>query len=113
MHYGRNGHCKNGRYDGAEFGYELKSTNDFAYNHQVIKGASDKTRKQVDFEFYMSGFDLFVIFNENKNNQGIQEWVMVRDEGRVREIAKELQELNAAIDNSRLHPTIARGVRRN
>lgn len=100
------GEAKGGRYDGAAFGYELKSANDWSYNHQVTKGASAKTRAQVDFEFLMSGFDLFVIFNENKNTQGIQEWVVVRDENRVQEAKKELIELNKAVDNHRLHPQL-------
>lgn len=100
------GVAQTGRYIGAEFGYELKSANDFAYNNQVIKGASEKTRKQVDFEFLLSGFDVFVIFNENKNNQSINEWVIVRDEDRVKEIKEDLIELNAAVDNHKLHPQL-------
>lgn len=100
------GVVKQGRYDGADFGYELKSANEFAYQNQLIKGASDKTRNQVDFEFLMSGFDIFVIFNENKNNQSIQEWVIVRDESRVRKQKDTLDELNKAMDDHKLHPQL-------
>jgi hypothetical protein len=100
------GQVMQGRYDGAAFGYELKSANDFAYNNQVIKGASDKTRSQVDFEFLMSGFDIFVIFNENKNNQSIQEWVVVRDEDRVKKAKDDLVDLNKAVDTNHLHPQL-------
>lgn len=100
------GVAKVGRYAGAEFGYELKSTNENSYNWQVIKGATDNTRSQVDFEFMLSGFDVFVIFNENKNNQGTQEWVIIRDEDRVKEMRKDVKELNAAIDNMKLHPKL-------
>jgi hypothetical protein len=92
-----------GRYQGAEFGYELKSANEFSYQSQVVKGVSEQTRAQVDFEFLLSGFDIFVVFNENKNNQSIREWVIVRDEHRVRERAREIKDLNYAIDRERLH----------
>lgn len=100
------GVVKQGRYDGASFGYELKSANDWAYQHQVTKGAAEKTRLQVDFEFWLTGFDVFTIFNENKNNQGIQEWVVVRDNDRVRAISDMVDELNKAIDRERLHPQL-------
>ena len=100
------GIAKSGRYEGAEFGYELKSANEFSYNHQITKGAAEKTRMQVDFEFLLTGFDLFVIFNENKNNQGVQEWVFVRDEGRIKEVSKQLDELNTAVEYHRLHPQL-------
>ena len=100
------GVVKQGRYDGADFGYELKSANDFAYQNQIIKGASEKTRNQVDFEFLLSGFDIFVIFNENKNNQSINEWVIVRDEDRVKKARDDLIELNKAVDSHTLHPQL-------
>jgi hypothetical protein len=92
-----------GRYQGAEFGYELKSANDWAYGHQITKGVSEATRSQVDFEFLLTGLDLFVIFNENKNNQSINEWVILRDEERVYRMADQVKELNRAIDKQRLH----------
>lgn len=97
------GVAKSGRYQGASFGYELKSTNEFAFQNQLVKGVSEKVRKQVDFEFLMTGLDLFVIFNENKNNQDTHEWVIVRDEKRVRKMAKQISSLNDAIDRGRLH----------
>jgi hypothetical protein len=97
------GVVKTGRYEGADFGYELKSTNEFAFQHQLVKGVSEKVRRQVDFEFLMTGFDLFVVFNENKNNQDIHEWVIVRDESRVKEMAQQVGALNYAIDRGRLH----------
>lgn len=100
------GEAQRGRYEGAEFGYELKSTNDNSFYQQYIKGASDKTRKQVDFQFLMTGFDVWVIFNENKNNQGIQEWVVLKDRDRVKEMSKQIDELNYAIDRGRLHPQL-------
>lgn len=101
-----------GRYDGAEFGFELKSTSDWSFASQSIaslSGASkyfEKTRAQVDFEFMLSGFDLFVILNENKNNQEVEEWVLVRDEDRVDAVRKDLDELNQRLDKMVLHPKL-------
>lgn len=106
------GTVKQGRYEGADFGYELKSANEWAYNHQFTKGVSEKTRSQVDFEFLLSGFDLFVIFNENKNNQHVNEWVVVRDESRIDIIREDLRELNAAVETHRLHPQLPECRRR-
>jgi hypothetical protein len=95
-----------GRYEGADFGFELKSANDNDYNRQITKGARDATRMQVDFEMYLTGFDLFTIINENKNNQGIQEWVVVRDEDRIAVVKEMLQQLNRAVDYHHLDPMI-------
>jgi hypothetical protein len=106
------GEVMQGRYEGAAFGFELKSTNDFAYNSQMMKGASEKTRKQVDFEFWLNGFDIFTIINENKNNQDINEWVIVRDEDRVAEVAAEVEELNQAIDKEYLHSKLPECAKR-
>lgn len=100
------GVASRGRYEGAEFGFELKGRNQWTYQVQQIGGADEETRKQVDFEFLLSGLDVFVIFNENKTNQEIQEWVILRDEERVRDMAKQIKELNYAIDRHRLHPML-------
>lgn len=91
------------RYKGADFGYELKSANDFSYQNQLIKGPLETTLRQVDFQFMLTGLDLFVIFHENKNNQDIHEWVIVRDEDRVEAAREEVKELNFAVDRPRLH----------
>jgi hypothetical protein len=100
------GVAKEGRYEGAHFGFEMKSRNENAYNWQLIRGVDEGTRKQVDFMFLLTGMDLFVVFNEQKNNQAVHEWVIVRDDDRVREVAKQIKEMNAAIDNQRLHPQL-------
>lgn len=100
------GVVKQGRYEGAEFGFELKGRNHWTFNLQKIDGADEATRKQVDFEFLLSGLDIFVILNEHKGDQEIQEWVILRDEDRVREMAKQIKELNYAIDRQRLHPML-------
>lgn len=96
------GTAKSGRYEGAEFGFELKSTNENSYNQQITKGASEGVRLQVDFQFLMTGFDLFVIFNENKNNQTGQEWIIVRDKDRVEAMAEQVRELNMAVETHQL-----------
>lgn len=100
-----------GMYGGREFGFELKGRNDFEFNNQITKGPDEKTRRQVDFEFLLSGLDLFVIMNENKNNQGWKEWVIVRDEDRIAEAKKELDALNKDIDNTTLAPMLPECVK--
>lgn len=100
------GKAISGRYGGREFGFELKSRNEWAFNSQTLKGVDQKTRKQVDFEFLITGLDLFVIMNENKNNQQPKEWVFARDEDRVRDMRKQVKDLNRAVDTHKLHPQL-------
>ena len=95
-----------GRFKGREFGFELKGRNDWQWNKQFTKGADEETRKQVDFEFLLSGFDLFVILNENKNNQATKEWIITREDDRIQEMKKQIKDLNRAIDIQRLHPML-------
>jgi hypothetical protein len=100
------GTARTTRFSGQQFALELKSRNDFAFNNQVLKGVDEKTRKQVDFEFLLTGLEISVTLNENKNTQEIREWVHVRDPDRVRAMATQVKELNAAIDRQRLHPKL-------
>lgn len=101
-----NGTAKMGRYEGREFGLELKGRNDFQYNKQTLLGIDDQTRAQVDFSFMMTGLDLWVVINEDKNNQQIKEWVFSRDDNRVNDMRLQVKDLNRAIDNQSLHPMI-------
>jgi hypothetical protein len=107
------GEARSGRYSGADFGLEIKSANEWAYQHQFTKGATDGVRAQVDFQFLITGFDIMVILNENKNNQALKEWVLVRDQERVNRLAKRLQEMNGAIERQRLHPLLDECRKRN
>lgn len=95
-----------GRYKGREFGFELKGRNDWQYNKQTMLGIDDQTRAQVDFSFMLTGLDIWVVMNENKNNQTMKEWVFVRDDNRVSDMRKQVKELNNAIDRQRLHPML-------
>jgi hypothetical protein len=106
------GIASRGKYKGQDFGFELKGRNDFEYNKQFVAGVDENTRKQVDFQFYMSGLDVWSIINENKNNQGWKEWVIYRDEERVKAIAKDIHSMNAAIDRGRLHQMLPECKRR-
>jgi len=95
-----------GRYKGREFGFELKGRNDWQYSKQVMLGVDEATRSQVDFSFMLSGLDVWVVLNENKNNQQLKEWVFTRDDDRVNSMRKLVKELNRAIDTQRLHPML-------
>lgn len=95
-----------GRYEGREFGFEFKSRNDFQFSKQVMLGIDPQTEAQVDFMFWLSGFDLWVVMNENKNTQVMKEWVFTRNDERIRDIQATVRELNKAIDIQYLHPMI-------
>jgi len=100
------GTATRGRYQGQDFGLEIKGRNSYAYTQQAKDEPDESTRRQVDFQLLMSGFDIAVIFNENKDNQLYKEWVIYRDEGRIQDARVELRELSRAIDNERLHPML-------
>lgn len=100
------GTAQQGVYQGESFGFELKGRNDYTYNQQHTIGVDEKTRRQVDFEFAISGLDVFVVLNENKNNQQWTEWVFERDSGRVRIAMDEIKGLNKAIERKRLDPML-------
>jgi hypothetical protein len=100
------GTVKGGKFKGEEFGFELKGRNLFTWGSQRANGPDDKTRKQVDFMFLLTGLEVFVILNESKNDQSKSEWVFVRDPERVRAAEQELEELNLAIENGKLHPLL-------
>jgi hypothetical protein len=105
------GTVRDGMYAGRDFGFELKGRNDYTFNTQKPKGPDEKTRKQVDFEFLLSGLEIFVILNENKNNQDWTEWVIIRDEQRVEAARSELKTLNADIDDMKLAPMLPECVK--
>lgn len=101
-----------GKYEGETFGFELKGRNDYAYQLQLKAGVDDKTRRQVDFQFALSGFEVISVINENKNTQAWNEWVFERDRQRVKTALNELRELNDAIERKRLHPMLSECRRR-
>lgn len=100
------GVAANGRYTNYDFGLEIKGRNDYTYGDQVKNDPDEKTRRQVDMQFLLGGFDVMVILNENKNNQSFHEWVFYRDDERVDEAEMELRDLSRAIDKGRLHPML-------
>lgn len=97
------GEVNEGRFRGYDFGLEIKGRNDYTYGDQVRNDPDEKTRRQVDMQFFLAGFDVMVILNENKNNQRFHEWVFYREDERVADAAQELRDLNRAIDKGRLH----------
>lgn len=100
------GIAKGGHFKGTEFGFELKGRNLFTWGSQRMDGPDEKTRRQVDFMFLLTGLEVFVILNESKNDQSKAEWVFVRDPDRIKEALRELKELNKAIEIQRLHPML-------
>lgn len=100
------GVARGGQFDRRDFGFELKGRNLFTFQSQRMDGADEKTRKQVDFMFLLSGLEVFVILNESKNDQDVTEWVFVPEDDRLKAIETDLKEMNRAIDIQRLHPMI-------
>jgi len=103
-----------GRWGGADFGWEHKGRMSFSWAAQDRAGAPDvKTGKQVDMQMLLTGFDVWSVTNENKDTQEVSEFVIQRDESRIKDARNELVELNAAIDKQRLHPMLPECVKQN
>jgi hypothetical protein len=108
------GKAQRGRYSGQDFVWEHKGRMSFAYAAQDRSGTPDpKTRKQLAMQMLLSGFDLGVVTNENKDNQEVSEFVIERNLEEVMEARRELEELNAAVDKQRLHPMLPECVKQN
>lgn len=101
------GVAASGRYTDYDFGLEIKGRNLYTYGEQVKNDPDEKTRRQMDMQFLLGGFDVMVALNENKNNQEFHEWVFYRDDDRVADARQELEDLNRAIEKGRLHPMLA------
>lgn len=91
---------------GKEFGFELKGTNQWTFKKSVLDGAKDAHLDQVHRYFLAGGFDLFVILYEDKDTQQTHEWVYEPDKARLKKQRDELDALNGAIDQQKLHPML-------
>lgn len=98
---------------GEEFGFELKGMHGFVYANAVKKPTpSEKHMEQVDRYFLVSGLKLFVVVYECKLTQQTHEWVIERDERRIRYSAEELDDMNEAVDRQRIHDQLRSCARR-
>lgn len=93
-----------GRFAGRDFGFELKSANQWRYTSQDASDQPDeKTNNQAHFNMLLSGLDLFVVIVEDKNTQNWHEWVILRDESRIAQVKGIAQELAHARKTKQLH----------
>lgn len=108
------GTARRGRWDGADFTWEHKGRMSFPFAAQARAGTPDeKTRKQKAMQMLLTGFDVGVVTNENKDTQEITEFVIERDDEEIADARKELVELNRAIDTQKLHPMLPECVKQN
>lgn len=108
------GVAKRGKYKGAKFGWEHKGRMSFSFDHQEKAGTPDeKTRKQVAMQFLLTGYDVWSVTNEHKDNQTHGEFVIERDEKEIDEIRTDIKELKRAVGRQRLHPMLPECIKRN
>lgn len=93
-----------------DFGMELKGVSTFVFQ-RIEKGDRDikaEHLRQVHRYFILSGgIKLFVIIYEDKTTQRWLEWVVTPDPALLAEQERELDVLNNAIDQRRLHPMLS------
>ena len=103
-----------GKWNGEKFGWEHKGRMSFSFDWQEKKGTPDeKTRRQVATQMYLTGYDVFSVTNENKDNQNHGEFIIERDDEEVGEARKEFRELALAVERQRLHPMLPECIKRN
>lgn len=84
---------------GLSFGLEIKGAS--TWIAKVMK-EPDKYMPQVHRYFLAGGFDLFVIYVEDKNTQESREWVIEPDPNWLEMSREELDELNRHVDEKTL-----------
>lgn len=108
------GVVKRGRYKGAKFGWEHKGRMSFSFDHQEKAGTPDeKTRKQVAMQMLLTGYDVWSVTNENKDNQNHGEFIIERNENEIDEVRQDIRELKKAVERKRLHPMLPECIKRN
>tara|TARA_Y100000310_G_scaffold80965_1_gene77596 strand:+ start:426 stop:1301 length:876 start_codon:yes stop_codon:yes gene_type:complete len=86
---------------GDSFGFELKGTSSF---HMVSSGEMFPQHRRQVHTYWLARPDLkkFIIIYECKQTQQWKEFVIEKDDRIMREVKKELELLNAAIDNRKV-----------
>jgi hypothetical protein len=108
------GVARRGLYKGLRFGLEVKGAMSFSYASQDRSGVPlEKTRKQVAMQMLLAGYEVWSVFNENKDTQETAEFVIERNEDEVKDAELELRELTRSIDIQKLHPMLAGCVKKN
>lgn len=103
-----------GNYAGEQFGWEHKGRMSYSWAAQDRSGTPDaKTRKQVAMQMELTGYELWSVTNENKDTQGVSEFVIERDEDEIADARREMKELNRAVEIQRLHPMLPECVKQN
>lgn len=97
---------------GKEFGVEIKGVSTFQFQQYSTNGPKESHLFQVDRNFLLGGFGLYVVIYEDKTTQRWHEWVLEPDPKRIDAQRQELAELNDAIDNKALHPMLPECVKR-
>lgn len=90
---------------GKDFGLEFKTANSNVFR-KLKEDGPDKYAPQVNRYFLLSGWELFVILVENKDNQELLEWVLEPDPSALSEQEEELRILNEAVDTKTLPPLL-------
>ncbi len=88
-----------------EFGIEFKTANSNVF--RMLRDAGPyKYRQQVARYLLLSGWELFVILVENKDNQELLEWVIEPEPSELSAQEAELRALNKAVDTKMMPPML-------
>lgn len=108
------GVVRRGNYKGEKFGWEHKGRMSFSFDSQERAGTPDeKTRKQVAMQMMHTGYDVWSVTNEHKDNQSHGEFIIERDDQEIDEVRKDIKELTDAVNKQKLHPMLPECIKRN
>lgn len=103
-----------GAYKGARYGWEHKGRMSFAFDAQERAGSPDvKTRKQVARQMVLTGYDVWSVTNENKNDQAHGEFIIEHNQEELDDAREELKALTTSIARKKLHPMLPECIKRN
>lgn len=95
-------------WQGKEFGFELKGSNQTVYYEQTkTQGqAKEAHLRQAHRAMLLGGMDLYVVLYENKNTQEWYEWVIEPDPVMLDESLIELEQMNLDLERGSLAPML-------
>jgi hypothetical protein len=107
------GEAQEGRWNGASFFAEFKGRNWRSFDAQDKNNTPDnKTLQQVGFQFWVTGFEVGVVLNEDKNDQRLREWVVEYSQEHADAAKNEVKAMTDAVNRSTLHKMLPECIRR-
>lgn len=81
---------------------EFKSISENGFEKLRNSKPKDEHEDQLQLYFYLTGITKGIIYYENKNNQRVKEYIVERDEERIKSITKRIKKLIKMAENNEI-----------